>query len=562
MYTNWISQIGDLNPQLLREIKGRLQKRNVLLVITTSFLTQLGGFLYFQSLLPNSHSIVYANSNRYCTGKYLDIAQECFLDGFGNVVINWQLWFQDIFSSLSIIGFFAIIVAGSYLIIHDLSTEERRDTLNFIRLSPQSPQSILLGKMLGVPILIYLGVLLAIPVHLWLGLNAQITWRSIFGFYIIVVTTSLFYFSGALLFGLVGSWLGGFQSWLGSGAVLGLLLLTQQGLKDEISYNYPFAVLKLIDPYYFIPNSLYNSSTELQLENFHWFALPLGNNWLTIIGFAVLTHLLGAYFIWQSLQRCFGDRNATMLSKQQSYLLTIAFTIITIGCANWPKLVFSDYNSNSALTENMAYLMFLNLFLFLYLIAALTPHRHILQDWARYRHLGNQQGGKRNLIQDLIWGEKSPGVVAIALNAIIAISGLSLFVLISSSGLDHKFHSLIALIFAGSLAVIYAVLTQLLLLMKNGQRLFWTNGILGVVIILPVVALAILFSNPGNHTFWWLLSVAAPLIALYPSGKLSAMTTFLAIMAHAGILGLMLFRMTRQLKQVGESATRVLLAGS
>ncbi|MBD2364085.1 hypothetical protein H6G36_23350 [Anabaena minutissima FACHB-250] len=554
MHTNWLNQIGDWNPQLLREIKGRLNKRNVLLAITTSLLSQLGVFIYFQTLLPNSDHILYPRPNRYCADKYLDIASQCFLDASGNININWQLWFQDTFTCLSMIGSFAILVAGSYLLIHDLSAEERRDTLNFIRLSPQSPQSILFGKMLGVPILVYLGVCIAIPVHLWLGLNAEIPLRFIFSFYAIVITTSLVYFSGALLFSLVGSWLGGFQAWLGSSAVLGFLILTRQGLRDEISFDYPIAVLKLINPYYFIPGS--------GLSNFQWLALPLGNSWAIIIGFAVLIHLLGSYFFWQSLQRCFRDRNATMLTKQQSYLLTIAFTIITIGCANWSKLVFGEGSYSSALTENMATLIFLNLFLFLYLIAALTPHRHTLQDWARYRHMASPQGDKRKLMQDLIWGEKSPGVVAIAINAIIAISGLSLFTLISSSSGTDKFNTLIALIFAGTLAVIYAALTQLLLLMKNGQRLFWTNGVLGAVIILPVVALAILFSYPGNQTFLWLFSIAAPLVALSPPSGASAITSFFAIMGHTGILGLLLFQMTHQLKKVGESATKVLLASS
>ncbi|HIK04223.1 MAG TPA: hypothetical protein IGS40_05845 [Trichormus sp. M33_DOE_039] len=562
MQTNWINQLGDWNPQLLREIKGRLHKRNVLIVMATSFLMQLGVFLYFQSLLPNTQTIVYSSANKYCTGKYLDIAQECFLDGYGNVNINWQLWFQDTFNLLSIIGFFVIIVAGSYVLINDLSTEERRDTLNFIRLSPQSPRSILFGKMLGVPILIYLGVCLAIPVHLWLGLNAKIPVSLIFSFYIIIITTSLFYFSGSLLYALVGSWLGSFQAWLGSGTVLGLLLLTQQSLRGGTLSNHPFVILNFINPYYFIPNSGNNSFVGADFSNFHWFNLLLGNSWVEIIGFAMFVHLVGAYFIWQSLQRCFRDRNATMLSKPQSYLLTLAFTIVTIGCANWQKLVFGDGGYYSAMKDNIACLMFLNLFLFLYLIAAVTPHRHTLQDWARYRHFVNQQGVKRNLIQDLIWGEKSPGVIAIAINAIIAITALSLFTIVSLSSETDKLNSLIALTFAGSLAVIYAALTQLLLLMKNGQRLFWTNGVLGAVIILPVIALAVLFSYPGNHTFWWLFSVAAPIVALYPSGAASTMNALMAIMGHTGILGLMLFQITRQIKKVGESATKVLLAGS
>jgi hypothetical protein len=81
---------------------------------------------------------------------------------------------------------------------------------------------------------------------------------------------------------------------------------------------------------------------------------------------------------------------------------------------------------------NIGSLLFFNLWLFLYLIAALNPHRQTLYDWARYRHIYSfKEFGNSKLIKDLIWTEKSPGLVAIALNAIIAISALSLFILLS-----------------------------------------------------------------------------------------------------------------------------------
>ncbi|WP_427156801.1 hypothetical protein ACQFX9_15420 [Aliinostoc sp. HNIBRCY26] len=553
MQTNLINQIGDWNPQLLREIKGRLHKRNVLIIMFASFLTQLVVFLYFQGLLPSEP----IGSNRYCRGENLEIYNECFLDNSGNLDVNWQVWFQDTFSWLSILGIFVIIVAGSYLLINDLSTEERRDTFNFIRLSPQSPQSILFGKMLGVPILVYLGVGLAIPFHLWLGLNAQIPLGLICGFYILFLTASLFYFSGSLLFGLVGSWLGSFQAWLGSGAVLGFLFITQQVITSSTTTNHPFVILNFMNPYYVI-SSLGTDTNRMDLTNVRWFNFLIGNSWVEIIGFTVVIHLVGAYFFWQSLQRCFRDRNATMLSKQQSYWLTSAFTIITVGFANWSQLVFGDGSYTYAMRENIACLMFLDLCFCLYLIAALTPHRHTLQDWARYRHFGTQQGKKLNLVQDLIWGEKSPAMLAIAINVMIAITGLSLFSLVSLADRDDKVVSLVALIFAGSLTLIYAALTQLLLLMKHGQRLFLTNGVMIGVIILPVVALGMLFASPVNYTFLWLFSVAAPVVVLYPQGELAIISYFMGMIGHAILLGIMLSQIALQLNKAGESATKAL----
>jgi hypothetical protein len=369
-----------------------------------------------------------------------------------------------------------------------------------------------------------------------------------------MVAASILYFSGALLFGLVGSWLSGFQAWLGSGAVLGFLILTKQGIFSDVGQSeYPFVLLKLINPVYLIPHFSVNSSFKSvasELANFHWFAIPLGTSFITTIGFALLIYAMGTWFIWQSLQRCFRDPNATMLSKKQSYLLTSCFAILTIGCANWQKLIFAN-NSPYLMKENLACLLFLNWWLFLYLIAALNPQRQTLYDWARYRHIDSRkQLGNSKLIKDLIWGEKSPGLVAIALNAIIAITALSLFILLSVTGFDNAKPAFLALIFAGNLTMIYAGLAQLMLLMKTEQRVLWATGAVGAVMILPLVIVAMLFSNPGNNTFAWLFSIAAPLLILYPTGySESFISVFLALLCEWIIIGLLVFLLMRQLRK-------------
>ncbi|MDP5338439.1 MAG: hypothetical protein NWQ28_07655 [Nodularia sp. (in: cyanobacteria)] len=549
-------KLGELNPQFLRELKGRLKIRNVLLAISTSLLGQFILFMTFQAQLPQT-PMELLSSNKYCTGESKYNLQGCIVDNYGNLIINWQLWYQDIFNWLSLLGIFAILVGGIYLLINDLATEERRDTLNFIRLSPQPAQSILLGKMLGVPIVLYLVILLAIPFHFWSGLNAKLPWDQILIFYVILLAASFFYYSGALLFGLIGSWLVGFQSWLGSAFVLGFLLFTQEALKNGIYLAGPLLALRLISPQYFIPSS----SASFGLASFHWFGLPLEDSFVTISSFNLVVYFIGSYFIWQSLQRCYRDPNATMLSKQQSYLLTTSFTAITLGCATWPNVVAKNY-SLSGLETDLLMLLFLYLVLFLYLIAALMPNRQTLQDWARYRHIYTaKRSGKGKLIKDLIRGEKSPGVLAIAINALIAITSMSVFILIQPIEEFHKITGFTALIFAFSLLMIYAALAQLLLFMKNDLRLLWTNGIIGAVIILPPIVLGLLFSETGNQTFLWLFSIAAPVIFLHLQNQtlFNVMSSFVAILGHAGILGLLLFQTQRQLQKAGESATKVLL---
>ncbi|RCJ24295.1 hypothetical protein A6770_28415 [Nostoc minutum NIES-26] len=567
MKRNWLNLSVNWNPQLLRELKGCLKTQNILLAIAISLLGQFVLFMYFQIQLPVRVTPLKYYANRYCTGNSLRGLPECLTDGFDNVIINWQLWSLDIFILLSIIGSFTLLAGGTYLLINNLATEQRRDTLNFIRLSPQSPQSILWGKMLGVPILLYLAGLLAIPLHLWSGLNAQIPLIMLLSFYAIAIAASCFYYSGALLFGLVGSWLGGFQAWLGSAMVLGFLILTQQAFASDTSADFPFAIFRLINPYYLIPHSDVSSifpSDNPKFTNFHWFTIPLGASFLTTVCFALLIYFIGTYFIWQSLQRCYLDSNATMLSKQQSYLLTTCFAVTTIGCANWQSLVVSQTASRYVMVENIACLIFLDLWLFLYLIAAVNPHRQTLQDWARYRQVSFRKGLRdRKLIKDLIWGEKSPGILAIAINAMIAVSCLSLFILVSWVDVDDKINALISLAFAGSLAVIYAALAQSLLFMKNKHRLFWASGGVGAAIVLPVLILVILFHNPEQNSFLWLFSVVAPLMTLYPSGNhISPITLFLAILGHWSTVGLLIFQLMRNLRKAGESATKAMLASN
>ncbi|ABA22573.1 conserved hypothetical protein [Trichormus variabilis ATCC 29413] len=564
MMQNFMYKLSEWNPQLLREIKGRWQLRNILLAVAVSLLSQFILFIYCQTQLPaqyiNSYSS-YEITHKYCTGVTNDFnSPSCLLDEYDRVIINWQLWSQDVFTLLSFTAILTLLVGGAYLLISDLATEERRATLNFIRLSPQSPESILYGKMLGVPILLYFGLSLAIPFHLSLGINAQIPLIQILCFYGVLIVSSIFYYSGALLFGLVGTWLGGFQAWLGSGLILGFLLLAKAALRDSRTGNYPFTIFHLFSPNYF----LNDYSGEFEFAGIHWFALPLGSSLPIMVCFNILVYLIGTYFFWQSLNRCYRDKNATMLSKKQSYLLTSCFVILTLGFANWQSQFLDKSYSYLGLKENLATLMFLDLGLFLYLIAALTPNRQTLQDWSRYRHMYMYQKlGKSKLISDLIWGEKSPGILAIAINAIIAISCLIFFTLVVPGSTSDKLIVLLSVVFAGSLAIIYAALAQLLLLMKNEQRLFWANGMVGTVIILPPIVLAMLFSNPGNQPFLWLLSVAAPIIILYPStGYIPTMTAFLALLGHGGILGLLMFQITRQLKKSGESATKALLAGN
>lgn len=77
---------------------------------------------------------------------------------------------------------------------NDLSKEVKRGTLNFIRLSPQSATNIFMGKILGVPILLYLFGLVAFPLHFFAALSAKIPLLLILSFYLVLAFSCLFFF--------------------------------------------------------------------------------------------------------------------------------------------------------------------------------------------------------------------------------------------------------------------------------------------------------------------------------------------------------------------------------
>jgi hypothetical protein len=518
MKLNWVDKIGNWNPQLLRELKKRLRLRNILIATAISVLSQ------------------------------------CVI----------LLWSPKPFIYLSIIGIFVLLVAGTFLLISDLATDQRRGTLHLTRLSPQSTESILTGKLLGVPILIYLVAFVAVPFHLWAGVAAKIPLGQILTFYGVLAASCIFFYSAALLYGIVSSWLGMFQVWLGSGTVVAFLMLTK-GI-STVSYSNSTTWLKLLNPLCLIPDlsaSSYNESFATGLEGFRWFNLPLGDSVLTTVGFVLLNYGILIRFIWQALHRCFRDPNATMLSKQQSYLLTVCFTLLTIGCANYrPIENRSPYAT--PLSENLFALSFLNLLLFLYLIAAITPHRQTLQEWVRYRHKrgsNSKRFGHSWLVKDLIWGEKSPAVVAIALNVVIVIIPLALFILLSpaqSATGTHAFAkvnedrtgALFGLAMEASLMMIYASIAQLLLFRRTQQRTFWTAVTLGAVILLPPTIFAVLRIYPFAPLPLLLLSIAFPFFPFF--SLLGTENIFLLILAQGLILVLLNLQLTRQLRQASK----------
>ncbi|NEQ07408.1 MAG: ABC transporter permease subunit [Moorea sp. SIO3E2] len=532
---NLVNQLGELNPQVFRELKGRFKQRNVLITVAISLVGQLLMLIDLGLELPS-----------YSLGAE----------------INWPLWWQDVFVWLSLIGIFSLLVVGTYMLISDLSKEESRGTLNFLRLTPQSSRSILGGKLLGVPALLYLAVGFALPLHFCAAIAGQIHLIELLGFYIVLGSSCLFCYSMALLFGLVSRSLGGFQAWLGSGAVLIFLWFTTMVIDNAGVSHYPADWLTLFNPTIvlpylidsnsFDPNSFY--PVERSFQDLRWFGIHIGASFWTMAGFIVLNYGVGTYWFGQGLNRCFHNPKATLINKQQSYWLTASFQAVILGFALNPQ--YKNWRGYThGLEENSQMLLVFNVVLFLALIAALSPHRQTLQDWARYRHQDRTFRKKGGVIADLIWGDKSPAVVAVAINCAIASAMLLTWILLWPAN-EYKIPALFALLLNSSLIMIYATVAQLMLLMKTQKRAAGAVIAVGGLILLPPILFWIgsmtLYETPAI----WLFSVFHWGILPYANGSV-----FLAIIAQSLALTLFNVQLGRQLRQAGESTTKALLSG-
>ena len=497
--------LGDWNPQLLRELQGRLKPRNLILAIATSLIIQFLVLMIFGS-----------------RG-------------------------QDLCLALSIIAIFSLLGFGTGLLISNLAQEERRGTLNFIRLSPRSPQNILWGKMLGVPILLYIAVLLAIPLHLWAGIAANIPLIRILSFYAIVVTSCIFFYSLSLLFSLISSKLNGFQAFLGGGtASLFILMGLYIGL-----YGDAFDWIKIFSPTVTFRYLILASAIESRL---HWFNLPVGMSLLGITSIAILNYSLWTYWIWQAIKRCFVNPSKTTLSKIQSYWFVACFEIVALGFAiNTIRYYTGGGDSHRYRPgDNFMVLLVYNFVLFCGLIVILTPQRQALIDWARYR---NQKLYNRNLfrslLKDLVWGENSPAIVAIALNGIITAIILIPWIMLEMDKSD-RLPILMALVFNFCLILVCAAISQLVALMQTQKAGF---GIIGMLIILPPPILMLL---PVKIPVLWLFTIFA-LTAIKDAGVFGI---FLALLGQLTLFTWCSVQFNRQLKKAGVSNSIDLFAPS
>jgi hypothetical protein len=511
-----LEKLRNWNPQLFREIKGRLQGRNIAIAVSLSLMTQfLSVGMYFYIQRPADDQ----GYNHFLTCME-QMNHKCVLS-----VINWQKWWFYLSILLSVILFCTLVLGVVYMLMSDLAQEEKRGTLNLIRLSPQSSEKILLGKLLGVPILLYLAILMAIPLHLYAAMGAKINLRLVVGSYLLagVICSSLY------IVVMLSTFPWRLSPWFYTLFSAYLLL----------------PLLPLLNVFLYDVNDFFFNKSYLR-----WFDLPLGESMALAYCFTVATFGGVTYGSWQCLNHRFPNPNATLLTKGQSYYLVFFTNLWLLG--------FAWHNSRVYYSQHQIvyfYLFLIVPFCFLLLVRCLSLTGQTLQDWARYQ-VGRS---KKALVQELIWGEKSPSTIAIGVNlvitALIWMPWLLLFNDLSPQSGYHlsQIQVVISFVLMVNMILLGSVICQIILMTKQPKLQRLAGEIIGIILTLPL-----LFGASNPQKFWiWLFSVA-PISIKYISNT----TIFLVILSQGTMLTLLSFQLTRQLKKAGESTTKTLLIPS
>jgi ABC-type Na+ efflux pump permease subunit len=547
--TKSVTDFLEFNPQFLREIKGRFKRINIIMAVVLSGLIQLTVVISHLAQLPD-HNYLQQQYSRYCFGQKEKGDYLCQTNLLGNWDINWQLFWLDIFIELSVIAVVCLLIGGVYLLITDLVKEKTRGTLDFIRFTPQSANSIIVGKILGVPILLYLAILLALPLYFVSALKAGISLNLLLGFALTIIACCWLFYSLATLLGILNTSFVSCKPWLSSAVLIIFLWTTTAHLIHNYSnINSISDWLLLFNPLIILPYLVKNSHlTPIYFNDFPLYSLEeisfYGQDFIwekvsVAIGFILVNCYIWQYWTWQGLKRCFNNSKNTCFSKSQSYWITGCFVFYALG--------FTLQTAESdKLFHNFLDLQFTLLIFFLVLMACLSPKYQTLQDWARYRH--QLPKSQRNIWQDLLFGAKSPAIVAVAVNLAIATIYIIPSLLIFSFTDDSR-NMIWGLIIGVSALLLYGFVAQSILLIEHHQRTTWSFITVLALIIVPPVFLSVAGVPKSSSAF---LVTFFPTLVIQDVSFSAMIITLLGQWLTIALTG---WQITRQLHQLGKTET-------
>jgi hypothetical protein len=544
--TKIVDKLGDSNPQIFRELKERLTPRNITLALVCAAIVQGLVLLYFNGQIPVPTDEALSAQKLGVHSSYCLVPPNsgydesyCRLSPIGGFVIDWQKWWLDIFTCLAWMLPFGLILGSVYTLVADLVREEKRGTLNFIRLSPQSAQTIFSGKIIGVPILIYLTIAAILPLHFMAGMNA----------------------GGNIL--LLLSWdlaIAALTFLLASATVLYVLLGGVQAILSTVAIGYPLW-MPLMAINTVVTRSIERDGDALGFDSLRWFGLPIVDNAIWFYAFGICTCLVASYWVWQALERRYLAPTATIVGKSQSYSLNLCWQLWIAGFA--VSAILSGSGGSYARSSAANFLATIDFAALVLLIPTLLPSKQALQDWSRYRRERvthpQRKFWQRELVKDLIGNDKSPALLAVAINlgmALVLWLPLSIF---AFARLLTGVQFAVSICIAASLIAIYAAIAHLALFFNFKQRKMWIICSIGGVMFLPMVGAFVLSPSHAPTGLAAILLVFSPLasfgIPQLPMGALVA-----SILTQLGIFSFLTRQLQRKLQQSGQSQTNRLAA--
>jgi hypothetical protein len=459
MTTNWLNQLGDRNPQLLRELRARFQIRSVAVTIGISLIIQILIFIFFSSQLPTMAD------DSYC----LEGVRSCRQT-------DWVSWWGDICKTLTYLIPYLLCIPGVFALVTDISQETQRGTLNFLRLSPRSSRNILLGKLLGVPVLGYFSLLLTLPLHLFSALVGGIPLAFLLSFYVALIAWTAVLFLAATFVGF--STRNNQASFAGNTQGLAMVVLSTIVILPAIQFWNSVSIWR-----WFRIKSVSLDNAQWLVK---WFTMPINVGVILPHLFLLVNLAIIGYWLWRVLQRAFQKPTATLLSKRQSYAIVLYSAIFMLGF-----FITGNQGRQNGFAQ-IALLASSSIYATLTLIFALSTPRQMLFDWLRNRQevaLARRSEPHRpsDPVADLkewIFGEKSPGITAIWINLLIIYGVISLLLAGTMKGLNH---SLVGLFLTVTLVANYSLLVQLMLLMETTKRNVWAVGSLVFAIVVPSI---------------------------------------------------------------------------
>jgi hypothetical protein len=495
-----IDKIGDRNPQLFRELKSRFTGNGLIAVMGVSILTQVIGIGLFAVNDSPFKDKVYSNFN----------------------FLNWIIPTS-------------LILGGIYTIIADLNQEDKRGTFNFIRLTPQSAPSIFLGKILGVPSLIYLGVLSTIPLHFMLGMFAGANFGMMIGWYLTIGMTTYLCLSLVILYILYG----------GKHAIL-LTLFASFPVNTFIGcYNY-YSGLVIAKQW----------ETDSDKALFSWFYLPISNNILMFDIFIICTFLAISYWLWITIDRKYINLISTSFKKADSYWMNVQVQIWLLGFALPIVTHVNNYLSNDKFYILAVFYSISAIWIYS-IVALILPNRQSIQDWSREHSIVRDRHEDRpDLIQSLLWHDRSPIIIAMLVNLLIPaiIWGLCFVVFVHDRELLIK--SICGIAIVSILTLIHTIVISFICLRSMPRN----TGIIPLIFLmscLPVFMGFTALMHPAHQDSSIVMLLFSP-FAWMAVTQLSIPNIGMIMMGQLGILAGLAKLFQRRVQKLGEADPQVI----